>query len=247
MNQPDAPRALLALNPALDRAEIAARFARDGRVQIRSVLTEAAARTTHDVLRHTPWGIAWQADGDGPHMVRAGALPQVPAAEQGRVGQAIGTAMTGRGYAFLFSQYPMLEAYLKKWAPGGPHDLLLEHLNDAPFLDFVRGVTGIPELVKADAQATLYRPNQFLSEHDDAHAGESRRVAYVLNLCAVDWRPDWGGYLNFYDADGDVKAGFRPRFNALNLFRVPQRHNVTYVPPFAPLERFAITGWFRDR
>ena len=240
--------ALLTLNPALDRAAIATQFARDGRVQIRSVLTDDAARNTHDVLaRYTPWGVAWHAGGDGPHAIRAAAIAQTSAAEQTRIGQAITRAVGANDYAFLFSQYPILKAYLEKWAPGGPHDVLLEHLNDAPFLDFIRHVTGISELVKADAQATLYRPNQFLAVHDDGHVGEGWRVAYVLNLCAEDWRPDWGGYLNFYDEDGDIIAGYRPRFNALNLFRVPQRHNVSYVPPFAPIGRFAITGWFRDR
>jgi Rps23 Pro-64 3,4-dihydroxylase Tpa1-like proline 4-hydroxylase len=51
----------------------------------------------------------------------------------------------------------------------------------------------------------------------------------------------------FYDDDDDVIAGLRPRFNTLNLFAVPQRHNVTYVVPSAPARRLAITGWFRDR
>jgi Rps23 Pro-64 3,4-dihydroxylase Tpa1-like proline 4-hydroxylase len=101
--------------------------------------------------------------------------------------------------------------------------------------------------VKGDAQATLYGPNHFLSMHDDSHMAEGWRVAYVMNFCGADWRPDWGGYLMFYDEHGDAVAGFRPRFNALNMFRVPQKHNVTYVPPFAPVARFAITGWFRDR
>ena len=31
------------------------------------------------------------------------------------------------------------------------------------------------------------------------------------------------------------------------VLAVPQRHAVTYVPPFAPPHRFAITGWLRDR
>jgi Rps23 Pro-64 3,4-dihydroxylase Tpa1-like proline 4-hydroxylase len=66
-----------------------------------------------------------------------------------------------------------------------------------------------------------------------------------MNFCAEPWRPDWGGYLQFLDEDGDIVAGYKPRFNALNLFRVPARHNVSYVPPFAPAGRFAITGWFR--
>jgi Rps23 Pro-64 3,4-dihydroxylase Tpa1-like proline 4-hydroxylase len=140
----------------------------------------------------------------------------------------------------------MVDAY-RKWDPDGPHDMLLEYLNDAPVLDFVRAVTGVAEIVKADAQATLYAPTQFLAVHNDQHSGAGRRVAYVLNLCAVPWRPDWGGYLMFYDDDLDVVAGYRPRFNALNLFAVPQVHAVTFVPPFAPIARYAITGWFLDR
>src|SRR6185369_14944887 len=104
--------------------------------------------------------------------------------------------------------------------PDSPQDLHLEHINDEPFLNLVREITDIPELVKADAQATLYAPGHFLSQHNDSHIAEGRRVAYVLNFTAEDWRPDWGGYLLFYDEEGDVVAGYRPRFNALNLFEV---------------------------
>ena len=102
-------------------------------------------------------------------------------------------------------------------------------------MELVREVTGFPGLHKADAQGTLYRPGHFLALHDDSHVAEGWRVAYVLNMTAQDWRPEYGGYLMFYDEDGDVIAGFKPRFNALNLFAVPQKHNVTYVPPFAPV------------
>ncbi|OZA59360.1 MAG: hypothetical protein B7X78_08485 [Sphingomonadales bacterium 39-62-4] len=83
--------------------------------------------------------------------------------------------------------------------------------------------------------------------HNDSHVMEGWRVAYVLNLTSADWQPDWGGYLNFLDEDGDVICGWKPRFNTLNLLRVPQLHQVTYVPPFAPRARYAITGWLRDR
>ena len=72
-------------------------------------------------------------------------------------------------------------------------------------------------------------------------------MAYVLNLAIDDWHPDWGGYLLFLDEEGDIAAGYRPRFNALNLFAVPQSHAVSYVPPFAPKVRLALTGWLSDR
>lgn len=239
---------LFELNPAIDRRSLAARFANDGRVQIRDVLTPAAARVLHDVIaRQTPWGHGWRAGEGGANALTAQELAALPGAQRTAISQRIFAAMQGRDYAFSYARYPILDAYLGKWQPDGPHDILLEHINDTPFLDLIRDVTGIAELCKADAQATLFGPGQFLALHNDSHVGEGWRIAYVLSLCAVDWRPDWGGYLHFFDEDGDVIAGYKPRFNALSLFAVPTPHAVSFVPPFAPAERFAITGWLRDR
>lgn len=226
----------------------AADFAKHGRVQIRNFLTPTSAANTHQVLsRETPWGLAWRAGSDGPHALRRSEVAAAPPHVAKGWIDKIGGAMRGKDYAFLYARYSMLTAYLEKWGEHPALDALLEHINDEPLLDLVRQVTGVKELVKADAQATLYSPNHFLSMHDDGHMADGWRIAYVMNFCAEEWRPDWGGYLMFYDEDGDVVGGFRPRFNALNMFRVPQRHNVTYVTPFAPVARYAITGWFRDR
>lgn len=242
------PITLFEINPALDRVKLAADFARNRRIQIREVLTEGAATTIHRVLtRETPWGLAWQAGDGRPTQIRREELARFSGDDRAKMERDIVTAMRGRDYAFAYMHYHLVEAYLGKWNPGGVHDLLLEHINDEPFLDLVRAVTGMPELVKADGQATLYAPGQFLAQHDDSHVAQGWRVAYVLNFAPDDWRPEWGGYLLFHDADGDIIQGFRPRFNALNLFAVPQKHSVSYVPPFAPVGRFAITGWFRDR
>ena len=239
---------LFELNPSLDRGALAAAFAATGRVQIRDFLTEPAARTIHRVLsRETPWGLAWRAGADGPHGLRRQQVAAMKPGELNAMSAKIAAAMRARDYAFVYAQYAILDAYLGKWGEQEALDLLLEHINSEPLLELVRDVTGMSELMKGDAQATLYGPNHFLALHDDSHVAEGWRIAYVMNFCADDWRPDWGGYLMFYDGDGDAIAGFRPRFNALNMFRVPQKHNVTYVPPFAPAGRFAITGWFRDR
>lgn len=239
---------LFELNPAIDRVAAAHQLMVDGRVQIRDFLTLPAANTIRHVLAsETPWGLAWRAGGDGPHRVRQQQLRSLTPAQRQELAAKIGQAMRGTDYAFIYSQYAMLNAYLEQWGEQDALAFLVEHINSEPMLNLVRDVTGIPELAKADAQATLYAPNQFLALHDDSHVAEGWRIAYVMNFCSGDWRPDWGGYLLFYDEDGDVTAGFKPRFNALNMFRVPARHSVSYVPPFAPVGRFAITGWFRDR
>ncbi len=240
-------RPLFEINPRLDRKALAREFRAHKRVQIRNVLTEQTARTIQTVLaQQTPWGLAWHAGADGPHNVPRDKLAALSPADKTAMGAKLHGAMAARDYAFIYGQYPMLYAYLNKWMEGSPQDLLVEHINDQPFMNLAREVTGIAALTKADATATLFGPNQFLALHDDSHVAEGWQVAYVLNLCPVDWRPEWGGYLMFYDEAGDVVAGYKPRFNALNLFKVPQRHSVSYVPPFAPVARFAITGWLRD-
>ena len=239
---------LFEIDPGLDLSGPRSRFARDGRVQIRDFLTRASAETVLDILaRQTPWGLAWQAGEDGPHALRSAEAARLDLPRREALGESIAGAM-GRGdFAFLYGHYPLLDAYLQRWGDCPPLELLLEHINAPLFLDLVREVTGIGGLIKADAQASLFAPTHFLSVHEDKHAAEGARVAYVMNFCAGEWRPDWGGYLLFYDEEGDVTGGFRPRFNALNLFLVPQRHSVAFVPPFAPEARFAISGWFRDR
>lgn len=239
---------LLALNPGLDRVALAAQFARESRLQIRNVLQIEAARELREImLRGTEWGFAWQAGEDGPHAARAKQFAAMQPPERAKLGQSVAQAARRGDYAFTYARYPILDAYQERWHPDSPHDILFEHINDEPFLELVRDVTGIAELIKADAQATLFAPGHFLSQHNDSHVGEGWRIAYVLSLAIDDWRPDWGGYLNFYDQDGDIVAGYLPRFNTLSLFAVPNLHAVSYVAPYAPVGRFSITGWFRDR
>lgn len=242
-------KTLFELNPALDVPALAARFAATGRVQVRDVLTPESARELLLVLtRGTDWGMAIGAGSGRPESFR-GVQTRTPQGQQA-VQQAARTAEqhSARGeYGFRFAHYPILEALKEGWDPDGPHEVLIEHLNAEPFLDLARAVTGLDSLFKADAQATLFAPNHYLGRHNDSHVAEGWEVAYVLNLAREDWHPDWGGYLLFLDGDGDVVEGFRPRYNALNLFRVPQSHLVTYVPPFAPLGRLAVTGWLRSK
>ena len=242
------PKSLMSVNSHLDYASLSEEFSREGRVQVKEFLDPEAAGNLSDILQHhTPWGLAWRAqDGEPCSTRREALLAMTPKQHAERDSSILETMRLAGGYAFQFASYPMLDAYLQRWTPDSVHDLILEHLNDTPFLNAIRAISGIATLRKADAQATLYAPGHFLAEHNDSHVAEGWRLAYVLNLCPVEWRPDWGGYLNFLNDDGDIVCGWKPRFNCLNLFSVPQKHNVSFVPPFAPIGRFAITGWVRD-
>ena len=246
------PRTLFELNPSLDRKALAKSFRETRRVQVRDVLTREAALEVQAILsKATPWGMAVRA-GDGVDTPPRGFTNAQIAAPGGAdavnaMANAAAQASARGDYGFRFANFSLVEAVQNGWNPGGPHELLLEHLNAPATMELVREVTGFDTLVKADAQATMFAPQHYLGKHSDSHVDEGWKVAYVMNFAREDWHPDWGGYLLFLDEDGDVVQGFRPRFNALNLFAVPQTHLVTYVPPFAPAGRLAITGWFRDR
>ena len=238
--------ALVRLNPDLDVPALAREFAQSGRLQVGDVLTEASATRLRVLLTaETPWGLAWQAGASVPaQLLRAEQLAAMPKEEQAAIA---GRAAVDDDYGFAYHSYPLVTAYLERWLPGSLHEQLLEELNGPAMLEFMRAVTGIEEIVKMDGQATLYAPGHFLRPHNDEESQRGRRVAYVLNLTAGEWQPHWGGYLNFFTADWDVEQAFRPRFNCLNLFRVPQWHNVGEVSAAAPIGRYAITGWARDR
>ena len=246
---------LFELNPDLDREELAQQFAATGRVQVRDILTRETAERIRSVLaQQTQWGIAWQSgDGEGsagPQAMRAEEIAASDGSGKQRMQQMLQEthiAAQKGDYAFRFARYPMQDAYIQKWDEGSPHDVIFEYLNAPEFLDLMREVTGMPELLKAGAQATLYGPQNFLANHSDTHVDQGWRLAYIMNFTTDEWSPNWGGHLLFYGEDGDITEGWLPRFNTLNLFAVPQAHAVSFVPPFAPVGRYAIGGWLRDQ
>ncbi|MCL6683615.1 2OG-Fe(II) oxygenase [Sphingomonas alba] len=239
---------LLQLNPELDRESLAQEFERKGRLQIRDVLTFESARQLRDILtERTPWSLAIQSGSSAPtKIIPSHELAAMTPGQRRELVKDIGVAGQP-DYAFAYEMYPLVTAYLERWRPGSLHERLLEDLNSAEMLTFMKDVSGMEDIVKMDGQATLYGPGHFLWPHSDAESERGRRVAYVLNLTLGDWKAEWGGYLNFYDSDWDIEQAFRPRFNCLNLFRVPQWHDVSIVTAGAALARYAITGWARNR
>jgi Rps23 Pro-64 3,4-dihydroxylase Tpa1-like proline 4-hydroxylase len=112
-------------------------------------------------------------------------------------------------------------------------------------LDLLRAVTRHEELAFTDGQATAYGPGDFLTGHDDDVAGKNRLAAYVYGL-TPNWRVEYGGLLLFHETHDRTVSGLAPRFNSLDLFRVPRRHSVSQVTAAAPHHRYAVTGWLRS-
>lgn len=165
-------------------------------------------------------------------------------AETKRKTQAIVYERANLEFAYMHYKLSLYDRYHKGPALTPALRQLFEFLNGPQFLAFARTLTGADDIAFADAQLTAMGPGHFITVHDDALEGKNRRAAYVLNL-TPEWREDWGGYLNFFDDAGHIVDGFKPSFNALNIFTIPARHSVGVVSPFALKPRIVISGWLR--
>jgi Rps23 Pro-64 3,4-dihydroxylase Tpa1-like proline 4-hydroxylase len=234
----------LRLDARLDRALIARVYRQVGRVHVPDVFPAEVATRVHAALAHeTPWQLSLANRGTNAGLDLA-TWDGLSAEQQAELARLVHDG-AAHGFSYLFRNFPLddqraagrhLDHYLMR---------VLEFLNSPAFLTFAREITGAPGIRRLDAQATLYLPGHFLTRHDDHDPPKRRVAAYVLNL-TPEWRADWGGILQFLDADGHVSEGYVPAFNALNVFRVPQPHAVSYVAPFARAGRYSITGWMRE-
>ena len=230
------------LNPALDSAALARDYAIAKRLQVREFLEPDSANAVYDALRELPWGLAYH---DGPTVHKLG--PDQVAGLDGREAARIMAGIQERAraqYQFLYAFFPMLTTYTSSASPRFKIFDFFEFINTAPLLDFVRRLTGLDQIQWADAQPTWYKPGHFLKAHTDEDASTGRVAAYVMNLSPV-WDRDWGGLLQFFDDNDNVEEAFKPSFNTLNVFTVPQLHSVSMVANYVAAERLAVTGWFR--
>jgi SM-20-related protein len=230
------------LDPALDLEALAAAYVPKRRAQVHNFLTPSSAKAVEETVHELPWGLAYN-DGLTVHQVSPDRVAAMDDREAGRIMAGI-QARARTQYQFLYAFFPMLAGYISPTTPRFRVFEFLEFINSDPVLDFVRRLTGLPQIRWADAQATWYRPGHFLKAHTDEDASTGRAAAYVMNL-SREWERDWGGFLQFFDSRDNIEEAFKPSFNTLNIFTVPQLHSVSMVSTYVTAERLAITGWFR--
>ncbi|HEY3814414.1 MAG TPA: 2OG-Fe(II) oxygenase family protein [Caulobacteraceae bacterium] len=235
----------IALSPDLDLDALKHAWAVHGRVHIPGILAEDSAERVASALEaHAAWSLTANASGEVFEMPLE-RLAELDPFERARIANVTADGARDK-MQYLYDTWRVSLLVERGLRQGNAIEALYDFLNSAPFLDFVRALTGDDRAAFCDAQATRYRAGHFLTAHDDTSAGKQRLCAYVFNFTR-HWRPDWGGLLQFYDGEGNVEAGYTPAFNALNLFAVPKLHAVSHVAPYAPADRLSITGWVRAR
>ena len=231
------------LRPDIDVQAVAAIYARHGRAHIPRIFPREVAERIERALREeTPWSRVLNG-GERHYDLGPGTWESLPADRRAEIIAAVHANARVR-FGYFYENFPLADLHAAGKHPDSYLMRVYEYLNSPAFLEFTRRVTGAADIRLADAQATCYRPGDFLTRHDDLAEGKERRAAYVLNFTRP-WNVDWGGILQFIDADGHVAEGYTPAFNALNLVRVPAPHSVSYVTPLAAGARYSITGWLR--
>ena len=232
------------LQPGLDADRLAAAFRQDGRLQIVNFLRHDGALALFQQLAESrEWRLAVNRGAQVTDLDPA-EMERWPAEQWAEFDRRV---IEGGRAGFQFRYETIRLPEYGTGAAQAPPPLLAEFVDflcSPDAIEFLRTLTGRPDIAFADGHASRYREGAFLSAHDDSNVGMGRLAAYVLNL-TPQWRPDWGGILQFYDERANVVRGFTPAFNTLNIFAVPQPHSVSWVTPLADAPRYAVTGWLR--
>ncbi|MCG8433086.1 MAG: 2OG-Fe(II) oxygenase [Gammaproteobacteria bacterium] len=233
------------LNHELDASQLRATFQKNNRIQIPNILQPQAAEVLYDCLhKQVPWTLAYM-DEDGGHTLSKTELEKLTPDDQRVLGDRIKLIAKDQ-FQFVYNSYMMVTAYKERRDQHLVLHSVLEYFNASEWLDFIRAITDINNVVKVDAQATRYLPGHFLKSHNDVEPAQGRLAAYVLNLTR-GWKADWGGLLHFTNGSRNVVDTYVPRFNSLTIFKVPADHCVSCVAPYARRARYAITGWFMSQ
>ena len=226
------------LNPSLDGAALADTFARSGCIQVPAALTAASAERLHRTLtQETPWALIHNTDGTR-RQVRG-------LAPADRMKLALESFQRARkNFSFFHDSHELSrdgEAYVH---PGHALAGVVAFLNGREFLGLIRRLTGFNEIGLADAEATLFRPGDYLTRQDGTAEDKNRLAGYVLSMTPA-WRVDWGGALEFIGTGGHIARGYVPTFNTLTVFALPRLHFVSQVALHGGL-RYAVSGWLRS-
>lgn len=241
LRQPTSPLAFN-LNPDLDIPALARSYAEAGRVRVHDFLARDGLIEFYENLstRDDWWHLMNTADGviELDRTTREAMSPDAHAALDEEV-HAIAR------HAFQYRYEGLRVPDGEEAGDDDPLDAFAELMGSEPMLDLLRAITGATDLAFTDGQATAYGPGDFLTCHDDDVAGKNRLAAYVFGM-TPHWRVEFGGLLMFHEDGGACVTGHVPRFNSLDLFRVPRLHSVSMVTPAAPGRRYSVTGWLRS-
>lgn len=231
------------LNSRLDLAALRAEFAVARRMRVADILDPAAAEAIATELSTLPYKM-FAATAQGVAVLDPA---EVARWDNSRKTELRDFLRKGAAEAkgFLYNGFKMTETWGSNGAPDTALGRFNTFLHGREMIDTISAITGDTSFDSAFAQATCYVPGHYLTRHLDNPSSGKRKFAFVWGFTRT-WEPDWGGLLQFFSPDKLPTDSLSPGYNTLDLFDVSHWHSVTYVTPFAPKQRLAVSGWFID-
>jgi Rps23 Pro-64 3,4-dihydroxylase Tpa1-like proline 4-hydroxylase len=233
----------ITINENLDPKEIKKDFSPKGRVHIKNFFGDKIAERIYTCLAtKTPWQFTYN-DGNDVHYLTPNDLKKMI----GRRHSELSTNIYNRAkdqFQFAQQDYPLTVSFEKQTHPDIYLYKVHEFLNSKAFLSFAEKVTGVKKISKAETQAVFFTREQFYCQNDGTNGNDNNKVGFHLGF-SKEWRPDWGGYHNFFNEDGNIELGLMPDFNTLTLFKLPQIQSISHIPPYAGTPKFGIHGYLQ--
>lgn len=239
---PHAAEAAFRINPDLDVAAIRREYEETGRVRIYSLLADGAPELYEHLNARTDWFHAFTTDRGIVKLEAADKAAMSPAEWSAMEAEAHERARRAFQYRYEAVRVPDLD---QAAGLSDPLARFVDFLHGPDLGRFLESVTGHIRFSFKEGQVTAFGPGDFLTGHDDGVHGKDRLCAMVFGLTPM-WRLEYGGLLMFHGDNDRVFTGNVPRFNSLDLFKVPQQHSVSLVTPAAPHRRISVTGWLWD-
>lgn len=240
---------LFRLNAELDRAELSAAFRQKVWLHVENVLSPTSALALYN---HVSQEVRWRS-----FLVAEERMLATPSDLGGSDPVDVEKELSDCAYAGAAKGFACLYDANRLFAEDIPEGADIEEAFETPvlvhlsqfvnselFLEFMRAVTGVSEIGRAAIQAKRFRPGHFEMFHDATFSADksgTRIVGFSINL-TPEWRPEWGGLLEFRRNDqGSIEACV-PTFNSLDVYGFPVGHWISCVAPFAGGVRLEISG-----
>lgn len=151
--------------------------------------------------------------------------------------------LTRLEHQFYHLTRPLLDQEAQDGFPDDPFPQLADTLGTSEFAELISEIAGEPSLKLLSADALLLGFNNFRSRMRYSENGPSAHHFVFIEL-TQEWKPDWGGLLQFYTDEGDVSGGLVPRFNSLVVIRSDKDFGISFIPSFVYAQHYSIMATF---
>lgn len=245
------------LNSDFDVEKLRDLFRMRGRVRIRNLLRPDCANDLYQYLRQeTPWRTFLVANeelkGTLPNEPNSPSVENMEDHSEFRTAAYEGARA---GFACVFDADELFPEDIEESMPGptgsvaNPADarggmyhtsLVREFqafLASRRVTSLIGQISGLHEVegLHVRAHAVRFQVGHFMTLHAGTWSADKtrkRRASFYFNL-TPEWRPEWGGMLEFRAPEADLIEAYVPNFNTLDLFAFPQGHWISTVAPFA--------------